>query len=236
MPRRPGILRRASEHHVKIALVYPPTCDPTAPYLAVPDADRLPARATASRCCRSTPTSRPTTPSCGRAPLARAARPDRARALRRLERRASLDHARAARVPRALAGARRRARRARRHRRGAWRSCAIPSRFFDAEQYARAVDTIDAALRVISAAHAPLQLDFTGYRTPFALTTPEEIARDAAPERDPFDDYVTRRRWRRGCAPRGVDAVGLSRLLPRAAAARLRVRAQAQARAARACT
>ena len=25
-----------SEHHVKIALVYPPTCDPTAPYLAVP--------------------------------------------------------------------------------------------------------------------------------------------------------------------------------------------------------
>ena len=44
-----------------------------------------------------------------------------------------------------------------------------PVRFFDGEQYARAVDTIDAALRVISAAHAPLQLDFTGYRTPFAL-------------------------------------------------------------------
>jgi len=63
-----------------------------------------------------------------------------------------------------------------------------PVRFFDGEQYARAVDTIDAGLRVISAAHAPLQLDFTGYRTPFAFTTPEEIAHDATPERGATPD------------------------------------------------
>ena len=31
-----GDTARPSEQNVKIALVYPPTCDPTAPYLAVP--------------------------------------------------------------------------------------------------------------------------------------------------------------------------------------------------------
>ena len=66
---------------------------------------------------------------------------------------------------------------------------------------------------MISAAHAPLQLDFTGYRTPFAFTTPEEIAHDASPERDPFDAYVTGT-----LAPRlraaGVRAVGISLCCP----------------------
>ncbi len=88
-----------------------------------------------------------------------------------------------------------------------------PVRFFDGELYARAVDTIDAGLRVISAAYAPLQLDFTGYRTPFAFTTPEEIAHDASPERDPFDAYVVGT-----LAPRlraaGVRAVGISLCFP----------------------
>ena len=53
-----------------------------------------------------------------------------------------------------------------------------PVRFYDPGAYARAVDTVDAALRVISAVHHPLRVDFTAYRTPFALTTPEEIAHD----------------------------------------------------------
>jgi radical SAM family protein len=88
-----------------------------------------------------------------------------------------------------------------------------PVRFFDAELYARAVDTIDAALRVVSAAHHPLRLDFTAYRTPFALLTPDEIARDAAPERDPFDGYV-----RDDLIPRlrdaAPDVIGLSVCFP----------------------
>jgi len=88
-----------------------------------------------------------------------------------------------------------------------------PVRFFDPEQYAGAVDTIDAALRVVSAAYAPLQLDFTAYRTPFALTTPEEIARDAEAERDPFDGYIVDQ-----LAPRlraaGVGTVGISLCFP----------------------
>jgi hypothetical protein len=86
-------------------------------------------------------------------------------------------------------------------------------RFFVAEDYERAVETIESALRLVSAAYAPLDLSFSGYRTPFALTTPEEIADDARPERDPFDDYVVN-----VLAPRlreaGVDAVGISSVFP----------------------
>ena len=68
-------------------------------------------------------------------------------------------------------------------------------------------------LRVISAAYTPLHLDFTGYRTPFALLDPDEIARDAQAERDPFDAYV-----RHDLAPRlraqALDVVGLSVCFP----------------------
>ena len=86
-------------------------------------------------------------------------------------------------------------------------------RFYDSGLYSDAVATVSAGLRVIAAAHAPLQLDFTAYRTPFALTTPDEIRRDADPERDPFDGYFTRElvpRLRRA----RVDAIGLSVCFP----------------------
>ncbi len=86
-------------------------------------------------------------------------------------------------------------------------------RFYDPELYADAVATVSAGLHAIAAAHAPLQLDFTAYRTPFALTTPDEIARDADPERDPFDGYLVRKlvpRLRRA----RVDAIGLSVCFP----------------------
>ena len=65
-----------------------------------------------------------------------------------------------------------------------------PDLFYDGQAYAGAVETVNAALRVISAAHAPLHLDFTAYRTPFALTSAAEMAHDAEPERDPFDHYL----------------------------------------------
>jgi anaerobic magnesium-protoporphyrin IX monomethyl ester cyclase len=86
-------------------------------------------------------------------------------------------------------------------------------RFFLAEDYERAVETMESALRLISAAYAPLDLTFSGYRTPFALTTPDEIANDARAERDPFDDYVVN-----VLAPRlrdaRVDAIGISVCFP----------------------
>jgi hypothetical protein len=195
---------------MKIALVYPPTCDPTAPYLAVPmltgylrahGADVLPIDANVEAFDAL----------LRRAPLA-ALRDRVEERLRRLERRATLGHTEQLEYH------------------ALWRARgdadAVPegideavailrdeARFFDPELYARAVDTVDAALRVISAAHAPLHLDFTAYRTPFALTTPEEIARDAEPGRDPFDDYIVR-----DLAPRlraaGVGAVGVSLCFP----------------------
>lgn len=63
------------------------------------------------------------------------------------------------------------------------------ARFYDAKAYEDAVATIEAAQRVVSAAHAPLHVDFVAYRTPFSLLNADEIARDAAPERDPYHAY-----------------------------------------------
>ena len=195
---------------MKIALVYPPTCDPTAPYLAVPmltgflrahGVDVLPIDANIEAYDAL----------LRRAPMAemRDRVEDR---LSRLDRRATLDHVQQLEYH-ALWQARGDAHAVPDGIDEAVSILRDPVSFFDAELYARAVDTIDAALRVVSAAYAPLQLDFTAYRTPFALTTPEEIARDADTERDPFDDYVVGH-----LAPRlraaGVGAVGISLCFP----------------------
>jgi len=61
-------------------------------------------------------------------------------------------------------------------------------RFFHGESYERAIQTVQAALKVISAAYSPLSVDFTGYRTPFSLLTPEQIKADADPEKSPFHE------------------------------------------------
>jgi anaerobic magnesium-protoporphyrin IX monomethyl ester cyclase len=87
------------------------------------------------------------------------------------------------------------------------------ARFFDADSYESAVETIESSLRLISAAHAPLELSFSGYRTPFALTTPDEIAFDADAARDPFDDYVVHVLVPRLQAAK-VDAIGISVCFP----------------------
>ena len=88
---------------------------------------------------------------------------------------------------------------------------------------------------MISAAYAPLQLDFTAYRTPFALLTPEEIAHDAAPERDPFDGYVVHDLVPRLRAAR-PDVVGLSVCFPGQLQPAYAFGLKLQAGAARACT
>ena len=195
---------------MRVALIYPPTCDPTAPYLAVPTltgflrahgVEVLPIDANVEAFDRLL---RPE-------PLAELAARVEQR-LRDLDGRASLGHTdqlayaalfQALGDARAVPG-------------GIAEAVAIlrdPARFFDAELYARAVDTIEAALRVISAAYHPLRLDFTAYRTPFALLTPEEIAHDAAPERDPFDGYVMQDLVPRLRAAR-PDVIGLSVCFP----------------------
>jgi hypothetical protein len=195
---------------MKIALVYPPTADPTAPYLAVPmltgflrahGVDVLPIDANIEAYDGL----------LRRAPLERV-RDRLEERLRRLDRRASLEHGEQLEYHALWQG------RGDAHAApgGIDEAVAIlrdPVRFFDPDLYARAVDTVDAALRAISAAYAPLQLDFTAYRTPFALTTPEEIARDAEAERDPFDAYVVDDLAPRLRAAR-VDAVGVSLCFP----------------------
>ncbi len=223
-----GEISSSLAREMRVALIYPPTCDPTAPYLAVPTltgflrahgVEVMPIDANVEAFDRLL---RPE-------PLAELAARVEQR-LRDLDGRASLGHAdqlayaalfRALGDARAVPG-------------GIAEAVAIlrdPVRFFDAELYARAVDTIDAALRVISAAYHPLRLDFTAYRTPFALLTPEEIAHDAAPERDPFDGYIRDDLVPRlRAAPSRRDRV--VGLLSRAAAAGVRVRSQAQAGAA----
>lgn len=190
---------------VKLALIYPPACDPTAPYPALPalagflrpqgiDVTLIDANLE------------------GFLGLLRRDRLTELgehveRRIAALHRRRALDHQAQlelltllrvrgeARVVPAEVGP-------------ALRTLRTPARFYDPEAYASAIHTVDAALRVISAAHAPLHLDFLAYRTPFALTSPDEIARDAA--NDPFDSTVTR------LLPqlRNMDVIGLSVCFP----------------------
>ncbi len=170
---------------MKIALIYPPSVDPTAPYLAVPTlaawlrqhgVEVLPIDANLE---------------CWEALLSPTALTNLAERLERrlaeLDAQPALDHAEqleyvalwrargeAACVPAAVEGALA----VLRDRSG--------QRFYDEQAYEQAVATIEAAQRVVSAAHAQLSVDFVAYRTPFSLLDGAEIARDAAPERNPF--------------------------------------------------
>jgi hypothetical protein len=88
-----------------------------------------------------------------------------------------------------------------------------PELFFDAGAYDEAVRAIEGAQRAISAAYHPLTLDYTAYRTPFGLTTPEEIAEGSLEATFPFHDWVSST-----LAPRlrkaGVSTVGISVCFP----------------------
>lgn len=196
---------------MKVALVYPPSCDPTAPYLSVPTltawlrkhgVEVLPVDANLEgweyllcpdRLC------------------ALAARLEQR--LAALEEQPSLSHA-----EQLVYGALWRAR---------GDAAAVPSvieaaiatlrdrsgnGFYDRSAYEAAVATVEAALRVVSAAYAPLSVDLVTYRTPFSLLTAEDIARDASAERDPFHAYFATLVERlRG---EGVGLVGISVAFP----------------------
>ena len=195
---------------MRVALVYPPTCDPTAPYLAVPmltgflrerGVEVLPIDANVEAFDALLEP----------APLlalrdrleARLAVLDRKRALAHAEQLeyGALVRARAEAhaVPEGIVAAK--------------QTMRDEASFHDPDAYACAVATIDAALRVVSAAHHPLHLDFTAYRTPFGLTSMEEVARASLPGADPFDDYVTNTLIPRLRAAQ-VDVVGLSVCFP----------------------
>ncbi|UQA55593.1 B12-binding domain-containing radical SAM protein [Polyangium aurulentum] len=196
---------------MKVALIYPPSCDPTAPYLSLP---------TLAAWLRKHGVE-VTLVDANLEAWEHALTRERLEALgARIERRIasleekpSLSHTEqlaysalwaargdAAAVP----GAIERALAVLRDRSG--------ERFYDAPTYETAVATVEAAQRVVSAAFAPLSLDFVAYRTPFSLLTGEEIARDAGADRDPFHDYFTLLGER--LAREGVDLVGISVAFP----------------------
>jgi hypothetical protein len=196
---------------MRVALVYPPSCDPTAPYLSVPtltawlrahgvDVVPVDANVEAWEWLLS------------RRRLEAIAARVEAR-IEALESRATLGHdeqleyaalwaARgdAAAAPRAIEEALA----VLRDRSG--------KRFYDERAYANAVATVEAAQRAISAAYHPLSLDFVAYRTPFSLLDAGEIARDASPERDPFHGYFLELAAR--LAREGVGLVGISVAFP----------------------
>lgn len=168
---------------MRVALLYPPLCDPTAPYLSVPllaaclrragiDVLAIDANAQAVSWLLRRDTM------AGFADRVRArfaeldARPslDLAGQLDLVQTFQALDAAQ--RTPDAVDQA-----------------VAVlrdPVRFFDPTAYDAAVRTVEDALEVAAAACAPLRIDFTSWRTPFSLLDPDQIRRDAAPDRDPF--------------------------------------------------
>lgn len=194
---------------VDVALVYPPSCDPTAPYLAVPmltgflrahGVSVLPVDANVEAY-----------DALLSAPRARFERRRLEARLAELDARPSLGHEEQLEYL-ALAAARGDAAHVERtveEAKATLRSDAI----FDPEAYTRATGAIDAALRVVSATHFPLHLDFTAYRTPLGLTSLEEIDRAAAAGRDPFRDYVHNALIPR-LAESGAKVIGLSVCFP----------------------
>lgn len=195
---------------MRVALVYPPTCDPTAPYLAVPmltgflranGVEVLPIDANVEAFDALLD------------PGALGALRDRLEArLAELDRKPSLAHAEQLEYAALVAT------RADAHAVAAGIAQAKATfrdevSFHDPDAYASAVTTVDAALRVVSATHYPLHLDFTAYRTPFGLTTMEEVERASRPGADPFDDYVMGTLIPR-LREAKVDVVGLSVCFP----------------------
>jgi hypothetical protein len=173
---------------MKVALIYPPTCDPTAPYIAVP---------LLTACLRAHGVEvLPIDANIGawrylleaqalRGLLERVR--SRFRALDRqpwLGHEQQLEYAALAQACRegthlperigealALFGG------------------AQGARFYQEAAYGEAVSVMEAAQALIGAAYHPLSVSFSEYRTPFSLLTAGEISLEADPERDPFHGY-----------------------------------------------
>jgi len=174
----------------KIALIYPPTADPTAPYLSVPmltaylrsrGMDVLPIDANVE--CYDF---------LLQPEILRKLSEKVDRRLSRLKKKSVLDHgsqlefiamARAEKFARDLPDKIKTACRVLRDSSG--------RRFFDPFRYEKAVTMIERALHVISAAHSPLVLDFASYRTPFALLNTREMDADRKPGCNPFHEYFS---------------------------------------------
>jgi radical SAM superfamily enzyme YgiQ (UPF0313 family) len=174
---------------MSIALVYPPTCDPAAPYLALPSLTGF-LRSNGARVVPIDANVEAWDDILSPAGLA-AVRDRIEGRLVELEARSSLAHEAQLELA-ALAFALADAHAAPRGIAEAKAILRDPVAFYDPDRYADAVTTVGASLRAVSAAYHPLTVDFTAYRTPFGLLTLEDAAREAEAERNPFFDYVAR--------------------------------------------
>ncbi len=175
---------------MKVALIFPPACDPTAPYISLPaltgflrsnGIDVVPIDANLEG---SEHLLQPQNLEIVYRRLTRR--------LRRLERKSILDH----RDQMAFAALWQGKQVGRSALHGIEDALSVlrdhsGARFFDPAAYYHSVSTIDAALRLISAAFFPLEMDFTRYRTPFSLLNMHQIRYDAQADRNPFDAYFS---------------------------------------------
>jgi hypothetical protein len=85
--------------------------------------------------------------------------------------------------------------------------------FYDDGQYGGAVAALDAAARLLAAAHWPVALDFLQYRSPFSFLDAAQIRTDSKPAMDPFRSY-----YEADLLPRiaafAPDVIGISVVFP----------------------
>ncbi|MFZ5571078.1 MAG: B12-binding domain-containing radical SAM protein [Thermodesulfobacteriota bacterium] len=188
MDRRKNRFMNSLESLMSIALIFPPSCDPTAPYISVPSlAGYLRTRGIRVLAIDANVEA-----------FEWLLRPEHLgklgerihKRLRRLEKKAARSHGEQLAHYELV--------------RGACFAQEVPGRiqasltvlrdrsgrlFFDPARYQEAVETVEKSLRLVSAAYTPLQMDFKSYRTPFSLLNLAEIERDAGPDNDPFGGY-----------------------------------------------
>lgn len=85
-------------------------------------------------------------------------------------------------------------------------------RFFNEKDYEQAVMTIEAGLKIVSALYHPLYLDFKSYRTPFSLLSPNQIRADADPDKNPF--HSTYKRVAERIKDNNISLAGISIAFP----------------------
>jgi hypothetical protein len=191
---------------MKVALVFPPSADPTAPYLSVPTLTAF-LRENGIEVIPIDANLEAYTRLFTREHLALLARRIDRR-LRHLERRARLQHPEQLDYV-ALQLGRRLSRKTPGKIEAAVAALRSEAVFFDPEGYYAAVGVIEDALRMIAAAYTPLEIDFSHYRTPFSLLDVDCIRQDARAEKNPFHDYFFDALSGK-LAAAAVDLVGIS--------------------------
>jgi anaerobic magnesium-protoporphyrin IX monomethyl ester cyclase len=196
---------------VRIALVYPPTCDPTAPYVSVPlltgwlrsrGVEVLPVDANIGAC-----------DSLLRPPVLAGLRARVHKRFRALDRGATMPHGDQRQYLAYLDALRQSSDLEKQILPAMGCLRGTDPGFHDPAAYAHAVDVVTRSLALVGAAHGPLELSFASYRSPFSLLNPEERSADSLPERNPYHAHFTGALIP-ALLDRGVRLIGISVVFP----------------------